>query len=278
MWPILKQLASFTLLCKGMHTHISIMFIVCRIFSEASAYFTLNTGKGWHGHSRYIKEERPSAPIRSCTGTQFSVQDSSSNLCPLFVLYWWSPLPHWTRQLTKRPWHSTLIQREWPEYLMANPPFPVSFVDLEAQGEGFCGVEHRVSGELEFSLSSLVTFMKSVVQDHTTQVQIPSFVMHGPWQSKPNRPSQVLFHTLSTSKLLASVTPSNRSKSLCHTIYSNIFTPLHMAPHLPRTTSVSQEDADLICKIQIKYDLLYEDPLGCPRQSQDSFRFIRIFL
>ena len=61
------------------------------------------------------------------------------------------------------------------------PPFPLSFVDLEAQGEGFCGVEHRVSGKLEFSLSSLVTFMKSVVQDHTTQVQIPSFVVHGPW-------------------------------------------------------------------------------------------------
>lgn len=159
---------------------------------------------------------------------------------------------------------------------MANPPFPVSFVDLEAQGEGFCGVEHRVSGKLEFSLSSLVTFMKSVVQDNTTQVQIPSFVMHGPWQSKPNRPSQVLFHTLSTSKLLASVISSNHAKSLCHTIYSNIFTPLHMAPHLPRTTSVSQEDADIICKIQIKYDLLYEDPLGCPRQSQDSFHFICI--
>ena len=50
IWPMLKQLASFTLLCKGMHIHISIMFIVCRIFSEASAYFTLNTGKGWHGH------------------------------------------------------------------------------------------------------------------------------------------------------------------------------------------------------------------------------------
>ena len=63
---------------------------------------------------------------------------------------------------------------------MANPPFSVSFVDLEAQDEGCCGVRHRVSGELEVSPSFLVTFLKSVVQDHTAQVQIPSFVVHGP--------------------------------------------------------------------------------------------------
>lgn len=216
--------------------------------------------------------------VNDSTGGQFSVQDSSRNWCPLLVLYWWSPLPHWTRQLTKRPWtgHSTVIQREWPEYLKANPPFPVSFVDLEAQGEACCRVGHRVSGELEFRPSFLVIFLKPVVQDHTAQIQIPSFVAHGPWQSKPNRPSQVLFHMLPISKLLASVIPSSHAKSLCHTIYSNIFTPLHRAPHLPRTTSINQEDADLICKIQIKYDLLYEDPLGCPRQSQNSFCFICI--
>lgn len=216
--------------------------------------------------------------VNDSTGGQFSVQDSSRNWCPLLVLYWWSPLPHWTRQLTKRPWtgHSTVIQREWPEYLKANPPFPVSFVDLEAQGEACCRVGHRVSGELEFSPSFLVIFLKPVAQDHTAQIQIPSFVAHGPWRSKPNRPSQVLFHMLPISKLLASVIPSSHAKSLCHTIYSNIFTPLHMAPHLPRTTSINQEDADLICKIQIKYDLLYEDPLGCPRQSQNSFCFICI--
>ena len=161
--------------------------------------------------------------VNDSTGGQFSVQDSSRNWCPLLVLYWWSPLPHWTRQLTKRPWtgHSTVIQREWPEYLKANPPFPVSFVDLEAQGEACCRVGHRVSGELEFSPSFLVIFLKPVVQDHTAQIQIPSFVAHGPWQSKPNRPSQVLFHMLPISKLLASVIPSSHAKSLCHTISSS---------------------------------------------------------
>ena len=71
-------------------------------------------------------------------------------------------------------------ERSVNEYLTAASPFPVSFIDLEAQGERCCGVEHRVPEDLELSPSSSGTFLQLLVQDHTAQVQTPSLVIHGP--------------------------------------------------------------------------------------------------
>lgn len=98
-----------------------------------------------------------------------------------------SSSPPWTRQRTRRPW-TIHTERSVNEYLTAASPFPVSFIDLEAHGERCCGVEHRISEDLELSPSSLVTFLQLLVQDPTARVQIPSFVIHGPWQSKSKGP------------------------------------------------------------------------------------------
>lgn len=79
--------------------------IVCKVFSEVPAYFTLKiipekdhmdiTIYKWGDASCSYKVQCwLMTALEPNRVPQLSVQDSSSIWCPLFVLHWWSPLPH----------------------------------------------------------------------------------------------------------------------------------------------------------------------------------------